>query len=290
MILLMRWVTTLFLIGLASCVGVWLSNNPGEVQLDWMGYRLSTHIWVVVVSLAMVTVIGGTVFAFLMRSLRIFSGWGTRRSIKQHQRGLDALTHTVAALSLSDYASAQAHLSKSCALLGEALPLNTLLQAHISSRTGNVKAAQKALEAMQAWPETRFVALSRLSSMAQAEGNETDALRYAKEAYVLRPKHLPAAWHYLGLLVTVHAFAEAHALIKVLRAQRVIGKERVKHLSSRVHMAHALSDVKSPHYSALLSEAFAADPSFRIETARQRASCLETASAIMEDAAASRAD
>ena len=262
MFIIIRLLTTLLIIGLASALGLWLSDHPGDVQLDWMGYRIATKFWVVLVLLAVVAVMGVVLLSFIMRGVHFLSFFVTRRSLKQHRSGLEALTHTVAALSLSDYTGAQHHLNQSRKLLGNDLPLNTLLQAHIASRTGHQKAALKALESMQEWPETRFVALNRLSALSKEAGDTAEALRYAKEAYQLRPKDMAGAVHYLGLLVKSNAWVEAHALVKALRWQRIISKDQALHYTSHVSVAEAMSDVSVKQDKHLLEEAYRADPSF----------------------------
>ncbi len=275
MLMLLRLLVTLFIIGLASTLGLWLSDNPGEVQLDWMGYRIATKFWVVLVGLAVAAVLGALLLSFVMRAVQFFSYFGTRRSLKQHQSGLEALTHTVAALSLSDYVQAERHLNQSRKLLGDSLPLNTLLQAHIASRTGHQDAALKALESLQEWPETRFVALSRLSALSVQSGDTEEALRYAKEAYLLRAKHVPTAIHYLGLLFKADAFVEAQALLKALRWQRTITKEQMRHFTARLLVAQSMSDSAAATDKQEMQEAFTCDPTFPpaydylIELARQ---------------------
>jgi HemY protein len=258
MILLLRWIRLLLLIGLTTACGLWLANHPGELQLDLMGYRISTAFWVMLLT---VIALAGVGFFTLWLCLRLYyacSLFASRRTLAHQQKGMEALTRTIAALSLRDYSSASTHLKQSSRLLGETLPLNLLLQAHISSKTGDKPVTVAALNAMQSSPETRFLALTSLSSMANRERDISTALRYAKEAYTLRPTNLQTAMHYLGLLVKTHAFAEALALTKAMRGQRVLSKDEYQRVTAR---ALVCQHQRTPD-PALLAKAFDLDAGF----------------------------
>jgi HemY protein len=261
MALLLRWAIILVVMAIASSMGLWLADNPGEVQLDWMGYRITTKLWVVLVALALVILLSAILLSLVMRVFVIFSVTGSRRKVKMQRQGIEALTRSIAALSLSDYTAAETHLKQSRSVLGNDLPLNILLGAHIASRTGNKKGALQALESMQELPDTRFLALASLSEMARRDKDYSEALRLAKQAYLLRPNHLASAQHYLGLLVLTESFGEAQALLKAMRWQKMMRKDAHQRLHARVLVAqHTVRNIEADNTA--LKQAHALDVTF----------------------------
>jgi HemY protein len=239
MTLLLRWMVTLGMAALASMIALWLAQHPATLQMDVAGYRVETKLWVVVMAFLLVLLCCMGILWGMMRVGLLFSRSGWRRRLSHQQKGIDSLTKVITALSLSDYSGAAVHLKQSRRLLGEKLPLNVLLHAHISSKQGNKAEALAALHQMQTAPETRFLALSSLSAVARREGQTEDALRYAKEAYQLRPNHSETAFTYLSILVKTGSYAEARALVQRLRSSNAVSKVTAKQALARIAVCQA---------------------------------------------------
>lgn len=181
--------TLFFIVKLAVVVlvAVWLANRPGDVVLQWFGYRIETSVGI----LLLVALLIGVVIALLYR------WWGLLRSAprkigKVHQesrarRGYKALTQGMVAVAAGDAEEAQRWARKADGLLDQP-PLTMLLSAQAAQLDGDDKAAKRYFEAMLERDETRFLGLRGLLMQALRDKDDTAALNYARQAYALRPK------------------------------------------------------------------------------------------------------
>ncbi len=259
MMLLIRWIIMFGLIAAIAAGGLWVMDHPGTIQLDWLGYRINTPFWVMGLAVIATIFIGFFLIWIWLKLVYNISLLGSKRGAKHQQQGMDALTETVVALSIRDYSGAKGHLAKSQKLLGNT-PLNSLLSAHIASKSGDKATALTALKDMQEHPATQFLAISSLGNVASQDGDIEEALNYAKEAYALRPDVQSAALAYLGLLVKTEHYSEAAQLLTKAARQKCFSKDERQHLKALLHYAHY--SAAETHEPAILKAAFVASPEF----------------------------
>lgn len=260
MILLLRWIIKISLLCLVAALGLWVFNNPGDIQLDWLGYRITTSFWVMAVAVLGTILVGCFLFWVWLKVFYNISLFGKKRSIKSQEKGLEALTKTIAAMSVRDYAGANDNLAQSRKLLGD-IPLNTMLDAHLAAKSGDKAKALASLQAMEEAPQTKFLAKSSLSAVARHDGEQDNALAYAKDAYQLRPDMKDPALSYLGLLLKTGDYEEARSLVTQASRQKTFDKAESKHLQALVHYAAYSADGLLEDAAALKS-AFTASPDF----------------------------
>ncbi len=178
-----------YLIKLAAIVfvAIWLAQTPGEVSLEWLGYRIDTSVGVILLTAFVFGVLAALAYRFwglLLRSPRsLFDMFDRNR----RRRGYKALTKGMVAVAAGDATEAQRLAHKADALLQEP-PLTLLLQAQAAQLQGDENAARRYFEAMLEDKETRFLGLRGLMTQSLKAGDYGTALTYARQARQLRPK------------------------------------------------------------------------------------------------------
>lgn len=165
---------------------VWLAEQPGQVAIDWLGYRIETSVGL----LAGALIVAGLLIALLYTLWRGVMGapgaWFGRRSESRRRRGYRALTLGMVAVAAGDVDEAQRQAKRAENLL-EDPPITMLLSAQAAQLGGDAQAAKRYFAAMLENPETAFLGLRGLLMQALRENNAAEALHLAERAYGLKP-------------------------------------------------------------------------------------------------------
>ncbi|WP_259781146.1 heme biosynthesis protein HemY [Aestuariispira ectoiniformans] len=164
----------------------WLAEQPGQVTLEWQGWRLDTTVGIFLLA----TVLFGLSLAFLIWLFR--SVWGAPkaysrfRSQSRRERGYRALTQGLVAVAAGDKYEAARQSRRANALLNDP-PLTMLLSAQSAQLAGDDKAATDYFKSMLDQPDAAFLGVRGLMMQAIKSGDKAEALRLAKKANELRP-------------------------------------------------------------------------------------------------------
>ena len=171
----------------ASLAAYWLALHPGQVSIQWLGYRLEPPIGLLVLAVLAFAV----VVALLYRVFRAILGTprriGRAMADSRRRRGYKALSQGMVAVAAGDAQEAQRWSRRADDLL-EDPPITLLLAAQAAQLNGDEKAAEKYFSAMLEKPETRFLGLRGLLMQALREGDHQRALGYVRQAHAMRPK------------------------------------------------------------------------------------------------------
>lgn len=252
----------LALTALAMAV-IWLAEIPGGVGIDLPGWRVE-------ISLFGAAFLAGGALAVLFWIGRLWGKIGTwiaanrhRRELRRHDQALALLTRGYLAAAAGDGAlglrSAEAARTK----LGEQ-PLIELLAAQSAQLMGDRPAADRALAALAARPESALAGVRGLLNFARADGEQIESLRLARRAVELQPE---APWTLPSLYEIELAegdFAAAETTLKRMRHYGRIAAEAARRQLAHLHMARAKlvapSDVGAA--LALAKSALKSDPGF----------------------------
>lgn len=178
----------IFLVVLAAAAfGIaWIADRPGDLVLNWQGYRIETSVGVALAAL----VAGAILLAVIWGLIRFF--WRLPRQMKQRSaarrqaKGFAALSRGMIAVGAGDArlarrsaAEAQRHLTQE--------PMTHLLNAQAAQLSGDRAAAIASFETLAQLPETRLLGLRGLHVEAQRRGDADAALKYAHEAHQIAP-------------------------------------------------------------------------------------------------------
>ncbi len=166
---------------------VWLIDNPGQVALDWQGYRIESSFAVllgVIIIIAALTALAYRGWLFLRRAPgQVTGAWRNRR----RTQGYRALTQGMVAVAAGDAGEAQRQSKRAESLLNEP-PLTMLLSAQTAQLNGDERAAEGFFKAMTENRETEFLGLRGLIGQAMKSGDHEQALKLTRRAYGLKPK------------------------------------------------------------------------------------------------------
>lgn len=235
MIRIIFW--AVLLIGLASGA-IWLNNNPGTIQVEWMGYEISAPILVMVI--AVFALLLGTIMlvSLVARLFNIPLTYRMKSQKKNHERGLEAVTMAITSLAISDDSTASKYTKKAEKFLGQS-PLTQLLNAQISYRSGDALGTTKELESMLEHKPTGFLAARALANLAIKDGKTDEALEYAERARRIEPSNTPCNLMLLNLYIQKERWAEAENVINQGKSRKAFSRERAKYLLALVYATKA---------------------------------------------------
>jgi HemY protein len=177
-----------YLVQLALIVAaaVWLAEQPGEVRIDWLGWRLETSAAVLallVLALAWILAVLRGAWLWLRRAPGQFV---EARRERRREEGYEALGRGLAAVAAGDAAEAKRLARRASTLLDEP-PLTRLLSAQAAQLGGDEAEAERQFQAMREDPATEFIGLRGLLAKALRDGDREQALALAERALVLKP-------------------------------------------------------------------------------------------------------
>jgi HemY protein len=178
------------LLALLLVVAIYFADHPGDVTLQWLGYRVDMHL-------------GAALFVVIIVYLALqFTWWLVRSVLRTPQtlslalsnsrkaKGYRALTRGLTAVAAGDAGEARRQAKMAHDLLGEP-PLTLLLAAQAAQLAGDENSAERYFDRLTHTPETALLGLRGLTTGALKRGDETTALSYAEKASAVAPQ---AAW------------------------------------------------------------------------------------------------
>jgi HemY protein len=251
---------------LALLVGgsVWLADNPGSVEINWLQWRITTSVPMV---LAVLLAIAGGIFLILRviaAILRFPARLMAKRELKRREKGFQALHDGLAAV-----AGGQAKQAKKLAGRAEKLlndpRLTRLLSAQSAALVGDEATQREHFEAMRKRQETALAGLRGLLDLALREDKRDEAIAYAQEARRLAPQDTALAEQLFALLVKSGQLGEAQELvIEASRAKAIdkaqASRKRALLLNERARRAE--SDGETQDAMSFAKLAVSNDPGF----------------------------
>lgn len=181
--------SSLFLLklGLIVAIAVLVAYQPGEVSLQWLGYRVDAHVGYLLAAVLVLVVVSSIAYRYWRLLVESPRKLGQRFGEGRKRRGYRALTQGMVAVAAGDPEEA-ARWARKAEVLMEEPPLTLLLLAQAAQMNGNEQAAKRYFETMLDKEETRFMGLRGLLMQALREGDRQAALGYVRQAQAIRPK------------------------------------------------------------------------------------------------------
>jgi HemY protein len=179
----------LFLAGiLVATIGLhWLAEHPGDLALNWQGYRVETTFFRGVLLLGALMALTVLSWGLVRRLWRTPGSIGQMVTRRRERRGLDAISSGMIAIGSGDKALAtRAAVQARKSLPNE--PLTHLLRAQAAQLQGDSATARRIFEAMLASPDTEQLGLRGLYLEAKRVNEDVAAEQFASRALTLNPK------------------------------------------------------------------------------------------------------
>lgn len=261
---MLRVLGYVFVLAILAVLAAWLADSPGNVSLEWRGWRIDTSFAVLAAAVAILSGAVAVVYRFWLFLRRVPGRVaGSRRDIRQ-RRGYLALTRGMVAVAAGDSAEARKQARRADGLL-EDPPLTMLLSAQASQLAGDEGAAGKFFGAMLAKPETEFLGVRGLLTQALKTGNRKSALELAERAFRLRPKSDWVANNLFDLQVRESAWADARTTLEKSTRNKLVSAKDAAHRSVALDYRLAVEAAATGDSAAklkLLKAANDRDPGF----------------------------
>ncbi len=190
--MLKRLLMLFALVFVAAATASWFSQQAGDVQVEWMGWRgeLPTSLAVVLI---MIFALALVFFDRILRAIMNTPGWfGGRLRERRAAAGHRALTLGLMAVSAGEPEAARKQASRAERLL-DAPKLTGLLVAQAAHMAGDHQAARRYFTSISADRETAFLGQIGLMRLALDGGDADAAHKAATAALTLNPKSWLAA-------------------------------------------------------------------------------------------------
>jgi HemY protein len=225
---MMRTILALLVVAGLAGSAVFLTDNPGRVEILWQGWQIGTSVGVLIGAAALAA-IAVFVALWLLRALYATpAAWRRRRRERRRRAGYEALTRGMVAVAAGDPQEAQRHAKRAEVLLAEP-PLTLLLSAQAAQIGGDELAAKKFFSAMLERPETEFLGLRGLLNQALRDDDRATARALAERAAALRPDTAWAASSLFDLEARDARWQQALVALGKAQRHRFIAAPAARH-------------------------------------------------------------
>ena len=138
-----RWI--FFLVGLCVAVlcVVWFVQNPGDVSLQWQGWRIDTSVGVLMIAVLLFAALTAVIYRFWRFLVRVPGEIGSAMRERRQRKGYTALSSGMVAVAAGDAQEARRQARRAESLLSGQAPLSRLLSAQSAQLEGDEKAAER---------------------------------------------------------------------------------------------------------------------------------------------------
>ncbi len=186
MMMLWRVIVYFVVVGLLVWAAVFLANHPGQVSIDWRGFRVDTSVGILVLALAALVGVSIALYRLVRAVLTAPGGLLRYRRDSRQKRGYQAVTRGMVALAAGDPDEARRQARRANGLLKDP-PLTQLLLAQSAQLSGDEAAASRYFNSMTENKDAALLGVRGLLNQALRAGDVEEALRLAKKADSLRP-------------------------------------------------------------------------------------------------------
>lgn len=173
-------------VAILVALSVWLSDHPGKVEINWLGYRIETYFGVLLLVVGIALAVIALFYRFWRGALGVPGEFLARRQYKRREDGYRALALGMAAAAAGDREESK-RLARRADLLLHDPNLTRLLSAQAASLNGDQISARRHFDALVKNDETEFLGLTGLMSQAMADGDDEAVLNLAERAHKIRP-------------------------------------------------------------------------------------------------------
>ena len=259
------------LLAIIALSAAWLSNNPGSVQMEWLGWRMQTSVAVVIA----VFVIGYAVFyAFLAKPLLLLKNkilYWARADLRAEKmakakvdREIDRYTllgKGLTALAAGDLETAKKLQKDIVKKFADDEVKTFVFDAQLAEAQNNTAQAMELYGKLAEEPETRLLGMRGKIRLLRLNGAPEKALKACEE--LLTEKN-PMPWtvsEAFELQVLEKQWEKATATLEKARKMELFDKKTLKHLKASVLLEQSTETTDAAQKERLVFEAVETDDS-----------------------------
>jgi HemY protein len=190
-----RLLVLILLLAATALGAMWMSERPGSVRIEWLGWEASTTMAFFFVAFIVATVVFSAAWGILGWLINLPNLIGKAHRAYRRNRGQELFAQGFIAAEGGDGARARKILDKAHRFLDDQ-KLLTLLMARANEANGDLAAAESAYVVLLGDPKTELLARRGLAAAAHARRDATGAAEHAAAALKLSRS---AAWAFAGL-------------------------------------------------------------------------------------------
>lgn len=183
-----------------ASAAAWLVDRPGEIIINWQGWRLKTSVKMGILffcCLLVGVVFGHKLFSRLWQGPHAIKNW---RQTARNRKGEAVLFSAMTALAAGEPLEAYKFSRRARKLLSDSKP-SLIFAAQAARLAGDGDEATRLCRRILKEPEIKFIGMRGLLIQAVQDGDLPNALQYARQALIMRPG---SGW-VLGLLLDIQS-------------------------------------------------------------------------------------
>ena len=228
----------------------WLADRPGTVDITWQGQVYQTSLMVLVIGFLAALAAVMLLWWFIKNVLIAPGRVSAHMRVRNREKGLDAVSRGLIAVSAGDAALARKLASKAGRKL-QSDSLTTLLKAQAAQLSGDRNSARQLYEAMLENPETEVAGLRGLYLEARREKEIEAARQFAQKAVQRNPQLTWSSQALLEIQSRSGQWADALKTLELARKNNKIDKKTYARQRAVLLTAQALENEQSDMDRAL---------------------------------------
>ena len=231
-------------------LAVWLVDHPGTISLEWMEYKITTHLGLVLVGLLGLILVAIILYRIYRTIIDAPSKLAKRKARRLKDKGRKALTLGMTAVAAGDASVATYQSYRAQKFLGRDQGMVLLLDAQAHRLNGDEAAANKSFAALLENPETAFLGVRGLLQAAIDHAEYDKAREYAEEALRLHPKQVWILRIVYDLDLRARNWNAASALLKRLEKAGGFSKPEAKAERAAIEAAQGLDHAENKNFES----------------------------------------
>lgn len=269
---MIRIIWNAFLLGLIALAAAWLSNNPGSLQLEWIGYSVRTSVAVVI---ATVIIVYAVFYVFLAKPVLLLtqkiSYWlgADKRAQKMAKSKIEKevdrytlLGKGLTALAAGDIDAAEKLSGRIKKSFVDDETKITVFQAQLAEAKNNTAEAMRLYTQLSNDPETHLLGMRGKIRLYRLTGNIAKALELCSELLTMKN---PPAWvlsEGFELQIQEKQWKPAIVTLEKAYKQNLFDKLTAKRLKASVLLEQAAGTADPAEKEKLIREAHDTDETF----------------------------
>lgn len=166
----------------------WLLMQPGEAQLQWMGYDVEVRTGVLLIGVLIFSLVFSWVYRVWLAIKRAPRALSMKLDARAQDQALQAVSYGLSAIAAGDAHTAEKQTARARKLIKHDHGLVPLLAGMTARLKGDAIAAELAFRELLNTKETAFIGVRGLLQLAIDRHQPDQALVLARQAYRMHPK------------------------------------------------------------------------------------------------------